>query len=182
MVRAADEQGLATGEQVRSAAADALGRELVHLVRLIERSKAQFAGRHGGGLEQAGYVLLAQLVDAGPLRLSALAEAVHSDPSTASRQVAHLVQLGLVERRQDQLDGRASLLAATLSGQRIFEEHRQARTRHIEAMLATWSSGDVRRLVGLLERLNRSFEDYRGRLLTEVAESPAMGEREGMTS
>jgi DNA-binding MarR family transcriptional regulator len=159
-----------------------LGGELVRLVRLIERSRVQFDSSRGGGLEHTGHFLLARLVDAGPQRLSALAEAVHSDPSTVSRQVANLVQLALVERRQDQLDGRASLLAATESGHRAFDKHRQARIRHITAMLASWSTGDVRQLVGSLERLNRSFEDYRDRLLAEVAERRTAHEREGMTS
>ena len=49
----------------------------------------------------------------GPHRSNALAEAVHSDPSTVSRQIAALVKVGYVERRPDPADGRACLLAAT---------------------------------------------------------------------
>ena len=43
----------------------------------------------------------------------ALAAAVHSDPSTVSRQVAALVRAGLIERQADPEDGRASVLVPT---------------------------------------------------------------------
>ncbi len=174
------------GDEARLADADELGRELVRLVRLIERSKAQFAARSRAGVEYAAYVLLGRLVADGPQRLSGLAEAVHSDPSTVSRQVAALVRSGLVERRSDPQDRRAWLLAVTGSGWRLFDEHRQARNRHIAAMLARWPDSEVRRLVELLERLNNCFEDYRCHLLTGAPEGPApaeqspmVGEREG---
>lgn len=178
---AGDTSRSAARDDARLAATDDLGRQLVHLVRLIERSKAQLAASRGHGLERAGFVLLARLVEAGPQRLSALAEAVHSDPSTASRQVAHLVQSRLVERHQDQLDGRASLLAATDSGRRLFDEHRKARTRHIAAVLADWPGEDLCQLAGLLKRLNRNLEDYRERLLNAGVERGGTREQKGMT-
>ena len=53
------------------------------------------------------HFLLVHLVKGGPQRSGALAEAVHSDPSTISRQVAHLVRLGLVERTADPEDREA---------------------------------------------------------------------------
>ena len=49
----------------------------------------------------------------GPLRAGALADCLQSDPSTVSRQVAALVKDGLLERRADPDDGRASLLVLT---------------------------------------------------------------------
>jgi len=48
--------------------------------------------------ERAAYVLHAGLVIEGPTRSNALAEAVHSDPSTISRQIGHLVKLGYVDQ------------------------------------------------------------------------------------
>ena len=73
----------------RLADTDALSRELVRLVRLVDRSRADFAAQCRDGVERAAYVLLARLVGEGPQRLSALAEAVHSDPSTVSRPVSY---------------------------------------------------------------------------------------------
>ncbi|MGH3797403.1 MAG: MarR family winged helix-turn-helix transcriptional regulator [Pseudonocardiaceae bacterium] len=144
--------------------ADALAHELARLMRLFERARADFATQCRDGVERAAYVLLAHLVADGPYRLSALAEAVYSDPSTVSRQVAHLVQRGLVERRPDPQDGRAARLSATEDGRRAFAEHRRIRNEHTAALLAGWPARDVHRLVGLLDRLSTNIEDYRAHL------------------
>jgi DNA-binding MarR family transcriptional regulator len=141
--------------------ADELGCQLARLMRLIERAAAQLASRRADGIERAAYLLLAQLVREGPHRTSALAEAVHSDPSTVSRQIGGLVQHGLVERRPDPRDGRASLLAATAEGERVFHQHRRTWNAHLLRMLATWSPSEVRRLAGLLDRFNSDFEVFR---------------------
>ena len=86
--------------------ADEIGSQLVRLVRLLERVQAQYQAEHPDAVDRATYLLLVHLAKDGARRAGALAEAVHSDPSTVSRQVAHLVQLGLVERVADPADGR----------------------------------------------------------------------------
>jgi DNA-binding MarR family transcriptional regulator len=83
---------------------------------------------------------------------------VHSDPSTISRQVAQLVRLGFVERTADPEDGRATLLAATDEGRRVFEENRRIRNERIAEMLADWSVADRRNLAELLDRFSTAFE------------------------
>ena len=115
---------------------DRLGHQLIRVMRAVERAKAGKVGPDG--VERAAYVLLARLVLKGPRRSNALAESVHSDPSTVSRQVAGLVRAGLVERRPDPEDGRATLLAATDEGLRVFEANRDRRHREIGAMTAHW--------------------------------------------
>jgi DNA-binding MarR family transcriptional regulator len=131
--------------------ADRIGTELVRLVRLIE---------HPDGVERATYHLLVHLVKDGPRRSRSLAEAVHSDPSTVSRQVAHLVRLGLVERVADPADGRAVLLVATEEGKRVFAENRRLRNEGIAAMIAQWPAAERRALATLLARFTTDFESY----------------------
>src|SRR5438309_441447 len=63
------------------------------------RSKVLAAAQHD--VEWSAHLLLRALSVGGPMRASALAESVESDPSTVSRQVAALVRDGLVERRAD---------------------------------------------------------------------------------
>ena len=115
------------------ATADAVSTELIRLMRLLERGRAQYQADHPDAVERATYLLLVHLVKGGPRRAGALAEAVHSDPSTISRQIGHLVKLGLVERTADPVDGRATLLAATTEGLRVFEENRTAAQRDVRA-------------------------------------------------
>lgn len=153
--------------------ADELGHQLIRFIRLVSRVGSHIAAGQKDGVETAAYALLACLVMEGPQRTTALADAVHSDISTVSRQSATLVRLGLLERRPDPQDGRACLLAATPEGERVFEHNRRQRDAHIAQMLSGWDAADVRKLTGLLGRLNTDFEAYRGALLGERRETHA---------
>ena len=94
-----------------------LSAEVVRLMRASRmRSKAQIHAGHPTASSGPATMLLFHLCKDGPQRSSALAAAACVDPSTVSRQVADLVDLGLVERRADPHDGRATLLAATDRG------------------------------------------------------------------
>ncbi|GAA4810870.1 MarR family transcriptional regulator [Actinomycetospora chlora] len=136
---------------------DRLGHQLIRVMRAMERAKAG-KGVGPDGVERAAYVLLARLVLEGPRRSNALAESVHSDPSTVSRQVAGLVRAGLVERRPDPEDGRATLLAPTSEGLRVFEANRDRRNNQISEMTAHWAESDRHRLIELLERFAGDIE------------------------
>jgi DNA-binding MarR family transcriptional regulator len=153
------EVGMATPDEPQEdSTADEIGSQLVRLVRLIERMQARYHAEHPDAVDRATYLLLVHLVKDGACRASALADAVHSDPSTVSRQVAHLVRLGLVERVADPVDGRATLLVATDEGRRVFDENRQLRHRRIAELTAGWSDDDRRRFARLLTRFTDDFE------------------------
>ncbi len=142
------------------AAADAVSIQLVRLVRLIERRRAEYQSRHPDAVDRATYLLLVHLVKDGPRRAGALAGAVHADPSTISRQVNHLVKLGYVERTADPVDGRATLLGATAEGERVFAENRRLRTEMFAEMLAHWTPDDRAVLTTLLTRLTDDLEAF----------------------
>lgn len=146
------------GVDERWLVSDRLGHQMIRLIRLVERAKASKVGPDG--VERAAYVLLARLVLEGPRRSNALAEAVFSDPSTVSRQVAGLVRAGLVERRSDPEDGRASLLAATDEGLRVFQANRDRRNTELSAITEHWSEEDRDTLVVLLDRLTTDLEQH----------------------
>lgn len=150
------------------ATADTVGIELMRLVRLIERKQAAHRAEHPDAVERPTYLLLVHLVRDGPQRAVTLAESVHSDPSTVSRQVAQLVRLGLVERTADPEDGRATLLAATVEGHRVFEQNRRTRTGRIASILAEWEPDDRHRFAALLGRFTTDFENHTGRSLAPV--------------
>jgi DNA-binding MarR family transcriptional regulator len=143
------------------ALADDVSGQLIRLVRLMDRRQAQYLAEHPDAVERATYYLLVHLVKGGPQRASALAESVHSDPSTISRQVAHLVRLGFVERMADPEDGRATLLTATDEGRRVLEENRRMRIERFAEMLSDWSVADRRTFAKLLARFTTAFENDR---------------------
>ena len=147
---------MVTTEELRTA--DDVGSQLIRIVRLVERVQTQYHAEHPDAVDRATYLLLVHLVKDGARRAGALAETVHLDPSTVSRQVAQLVRLGLVERVADPADGRATLLVATDEGHRVFDENRQLRNRRIAALMADWSADDRRALARLLTRFTEAFE------------------------
>lgn len=142
----------------RLAAAGELGSQCTRFIRLVRKIGAGLALQHHDGIESAAYALLACAVVAGPQRLTSLAEAVHADPSTVSRQTAALVRHGLLERRADPADGRACVLAATPEGVRVFEDNRELRSRMLAKTLEKWSITDLTALTVLLDRLNSDLE------------------------
>ncbi|TLW93243.1 winged helix-turn-helix transcriptional regulator [Saccharomonospora piscinae] len=137
---------------------DQLAAQLIRLVRLAHRAKAKITKAGPEGLESAAYAILFHLVEGGPQRASRLAETLHADISTISRQSSALVDHGLVERQADPEDRRASLLAATAEGLRVFEENRRHRNRWIAGVLADWPEEDRRTLNVLLARLGDDIE------------------------
>lgn len=155
------------------ATADEIGSQLVRLVRLIERVQAQYQAEHSDAVDRATYLLLVHLVKDGAHRAGALAEAVHSDPSTVSRQVAQLVRLGLVERVADPADGRATLLVATDEGRRVFDENRQLRNRAIASLMTDWPPEDRDTFARLLTRFTDAFECHKTRSVEPAG--PAAG-------
>ena len=138
------------GAADRAARIGRLGEQLPRLARLAHALKAQQAAE---GRDRAALVLLYPLVRLGALRQGALAELVHSDPSTVSRHVTSLVEQGLVRRVADETDGRASRLVVTDAGHAVLDQLRRERESHLLRVTAGWSDEDVATLATLFERL-----------------------------
>ncbi|RJQ78498.1 MarR family transcriptional regulator [Pseudonocardiaceae bacterium YIM PH 21723] len=146
---------------------DDIGMALVRIVRMSHNIN-HHATKYGG-LEKSAFMIVAKLAACGPRRASALADAVHSDPSTISRQVSHLVKQGLLERQADPDDGRASLLAATELGQELMRQHREQRNRFMAEMLAGWTPQERVRFAELISRFCDDYEAQFPALLEQFA-------------
>ncbi|MDV6011165.1 MarR family transcriptional regulator [Haloechinothrix sp. LS1_15] len=155
--------------------ADALGTQLIRFVRLLNRATAQLAKAQPDGIEQGTFAILGTLVRSGPQRTSALAELLHTEISTVSRQTGVLVQHGLLQRQADPDDGRACLLAPTDKGLRVYEGARAARNRWLAATVREWDPADVEHLIRLLDRLNSDLldNDLNAVPLVDGADRPA---------
>ena len=135
-----------------------LEREIGLLLRRSRAISARLAGELHPDLDGAAYGLLALLQDAGPLRASDLVTRLGLDKSTVSRQIASLVDLGLVERAADPADGRAQVLTASAEGAARLARIRDVRRARWESDLSSWPPTDVATLAELLRRLNRMGE------------------------
>ncbi|MFC9788142.1 MarR family winged helix-turn-helix transcriptional regulator [Rhodococcus sp. NPDC127528] len=136
--------------------ADEIGNYLVRLQRVRDRTIAH--AKSTDGIDPAAYACLFRLINDGPMRSGALAEAMYADPSTVSRQVAQLVERGHVERQADPTDGRASVLAVTDSGRAAAGRIRALRNEKLGRLLADWPLQDLEDFARLMDRFVSDYE------------------------
>ncbi|GAB3494677.1 MarR family winged helix-turn-helix transcriptional regulator [Flexivirga lutea] len=128
---------------VEHAVAMELSTELIQLVKKIEAVRHHTPRVHPG-IEPSSYPVIFALRRGGPARISALAETVHSDVSTVSRQVSNLVCHGLVAKVSDPDDGRAQRVALTDEGDALVQRLQDGRGQWFQQMLADWDDAKAR--------------------------------------
>ncbi len=108
-------------------------------------------------LELTSITLMKTLAHHGALRVSALADRVHLDASTVSRQVASLEDRHLVERTVDPHDRRATRVALNPEGSSTLSRGAQRRRELIAGWLTDWDAADRETLRLLLNRLTHDL-------------------------
>jgi DNA-binding MarR family transcriptional regulator len=128
--------------------------------RRAERVRMGGLGDQQNSLDRAAYLLLNRLEREGPVGVKALAQAMGIDSSTVTRQVAPLVEGGLVDRVPNPKDGRAVLLALSGIGRERLEQVRVSRRALMRELLADWSPEDRQRFSSLMTRFNQSMREF----------------------
>jgi DNA-binding MarR family transcriptional regulator len=142
--------------------ASQLSTELVRVMKLFQ-SLRQNAPKLHPGVEPASYPILFNLVGE-PRRVSLLADCVHSDVSTVSRQVTLLVSHGLLDKVADPLDGRAFMVSLSAEGEALVERLKASRGEWFRLMLHDWEPAEAEAFGDYLERFATSFEASRDHL------------------
>lgn len=124
---------------------------------LIRRITSMTAVKKFGNLDRSAYLLLHQISAHGSAGVKALADELHLDISTVSRQVSALEQKGYVYRIPDPLDGRAYNLQITEMGIKKLVDYKQARLNKIKELLKDWSDEECQSFGKLLHKFNRTF-------------------------
>lgn len=107
-----------------------------------------------------GALPLLYALETQPLRVSALAEIVHSDVSTVSRQVSALADGGIVTKLSDETDRRAQVVALTDEGRSLVSSLRERRALWMQRLLADWSTDEALEFDRLLTKFSASLETY----------------------
>ncbi|MBT0566156.1 MarR family winged helix-turn-helix transcriptional regulator [Williamsia sp. CHRR-6] len=110
-----------------------------------------------GVVETAAFQCLFALA-AQPLRSGELADVLFADPSTISRHVASLVNLGYVERQADPRDGRATILVLTAAGHAQVRSVREHRVSTLDDALGEFTDADIQTLTHLMSKFVDSCE------------------------
>jgi DNA-binding MarR family transcriptional regulator len=134
-----------------------LEQEVGVLVRRIRRVIAERARLVHPDLQPASYLMLSHVAENGPMRASSVADLFTVDKGAISRQVTHLMELGLVEKSRDPEDGRAWLLSATPDAKERLRTVTEQRRTYLAERLEGWEAGDLELFTDLLARYNDSL-------------------------
>jgi DNA-binding MarR family transcriptional regulator len=134
-----------------------IGRQFGVFLRRADRFYCDLKVGQGFDLEKAAYALLGRISTGGPARLSVLAEDMGLDLSTISRQVGTLEAAGLVARTTDSADRRASVIAATDTGDEVYSRNRAIWQAALRDLLADWTPSERSDFARLFARLNESI-------------------------
>lgn len=130
---------------------------MVELGRMTRSGRADRLRCERAGVDVTGAAqrLIYYLMENGPMRLSELARRTETDPGILTRQVNAIERQGIVVRRPDPTDRRATLVSMTARGRRIAQRLREVQDEVLGGQLAAWTAGELERAADLMERLIR---------------------------
>ena len=146
----------------RTARADlltGLEQEVGVMIRRIRRIIRERAHAVHPDLQSSSYLMLSWLAQHGPQRASSMAEAFDIDKGAISRQVQHLVDLGLVDRAPDPADGRATLVSVSPDARSRMSAVADERRRWLDDRLRDWTEDDLTEITTLLGRYNAALDE-----------------------
>ncbi len=156
----------AWSDQQSRASFELLGDRVVKATRRWSRSSRRQRLQHElytvGGVELSlGQIDALESVAAGDIRMHELAARLLIDPSTATRTVAPLVDLALLERVPDPDNRRYVILRCTATGRRTAKRIGKERMQLMERVLAPMSPDRRLLLADLLEEYLDLIDAYR---------------------
>ncbi|BDM69902.1 hypothetical protein HEK616_33890 [Streptomyces nigrescens] len=109
------------------------------------------------GVDATTYPVLSGLDRVGPVTATRLAEAIGMDRTVTTRYATRLQEAGLIARRPDPSDARATQLVLTADGERTVAALRAGMESFLAEELATWPPGEAAAFADRLERLTEAL-------------------------
>ncbi|MFJ6834591.1 MarR family winged helix-turn-helix transcriptional regulator [Streptomyces sp. NPDC091209] len=150
---------------------EALQHEVAVFARRAEQTRLGGVGQVRNSMDRAAYLLLNRLDKEGPMGVKALAASMGIDSSTVTRQVAPLVDTGLVKRTSHPEDGRAVVLQLSPRGQSRLDEVRTSRRQLMAELTHEWAPEEREVFCALLTRFNTALSARQAAQGMPVAES-----------
>lgn len=152
---------------------DTLQHQVAVFARRAEQTRLGGVGQVRNSMDRAAYLLLNRLDKEGPMGVKALAASMGIDSSTVTRQVAPLVDTGLVKRTSHPEDGRAVVLQLSPRGQARLDEVRSSRRELMAELTHDWAPEERESFCALLTRFNTALSARQTSQATPGAEAPA---------
>ena len=150
-----------TESSTTTARSDLLGsleQEVGVMIRRIRRIIGERARSVHPDLQSSSYLMLTWLHQHGAQRASAMADSFGIDKGAISRQVQHLLDLGLVDRSPDPDDGRATLVSISAKASTRIAEVNDDRRRWLDDRLGDWPDEDLSEFVRMLGSYNAALD------------------------
>ncbi|MFF8642119.1 MarR family winged helix-turn-helix transcriptional regulator [Streptomyces sp. NPDC015345] len=155
---------------------DSLQHQVAVFARRAEQTRLGGVGQVRNSMDRAAYLLLNRLDKEGPMGVKALAASMGIDSSTVTRQVAPLVDTGLVKRTSHPEDGRAVVLQLSPRGQARLDEVRSSRRELMAELTQDWAPEERESFCALLTRFNSALSARQTSHTTPGGEVPATPE------
>jgi len=154
---------------------DALASALIDLVGCMNspRQDDVLLREAGVSLDRALFPLLVRISASTSIGVAELAEQAGRDPSTVSRQIARLEELGLVSRQPGKKDLRIREARITGAGARTIHSITAARRRLLDQLLSDWTGEERESLPRLLRKLADEMKSKQKAVPVEEALTPA---------
>lgn len=133
---------------------DSMQHQVAVFARRAEQTRLGGVGQARNSMDRAAYLLLNRLDQDGPTGVKALAANMGIDSSTVTRQVAPLVDSGLVTRASHPEDGRAVVLQLSERGVSRLGQVRSSRRELMAILTDDWSQEERETFCSLLTRFN----------------------------
>jgi DNA-binding MarR family transcriptional regulator len=127
-----------------------------HLRLVLARTARRLRQEAGADLSPSLTAALASIDRHGPLTPSELAAHERVQRPTATRLLARLAELGLIERAADPADRRSALISASPAGRALLARTRTRKDHYLAERLAALSAGEIAtldRAAAILERM-----------------------------
>lgn len=146
--------------------------------RRAEQTRLGGIGQVRNSMDRAAYLLLNRLDNEGPMGVKALAASMGIDSSTVTRQVAPLVDTGLVKRTSHPEDGRAVVLQLSPRGQARLAEVRASRRALMAELTDSWAPEEREIFTALLTRFNTALLQRQASRESRADRAPGEGSGE----
>jgi len=147
---------LATKESARMTDDESVVETAAHLRLAITRTARRLRQEAGADLSPSQSSALVAIDRHGPLTPSELATHERVQRPTATRVLARLEELGLVDRASDPADRRSSLISVSAAGRTLLRRQLSRKNQFLARRLATLEPDEVAtldRAAAILERL-----------------------------
>lgn len=137
---------------VNDGSLEVLELEIAMMVRALRSRIAETDKKQE--FKRASYLILLLISKNGPMGVKSIAEKLHLDISTVSRQAADLMEDEMLKKKKSETDRRSYLYEINNKGWDTIAHIRQGRKQRFAKMIDEWEDTEIEDFTHLLQKFN----------------------------